>query len=125
MPRSSTIMELLATGDSSSEAISAPDSRVLTYGGLRSQVERTVDALNGFGLGRGDRVAIVLPNGPEMAVCFLATAAGATAAPLNPAYRAEEFEFYLSDLHAKALIVERGSESPAIGVAAKLGIERA
>src|SRR5262245_48291321 len=122
MPSDPTISGLLAAGGSSSEAIAAPGARPLTYAGLRDQVARTVDAMNRFGVGRNDRVAIVLPNGPEMAVAFLATAAGATAAPLNPAYRAEEFEFYLSDLRAKALIVERGSQSPALPMAAKLGI---
>jgi acyl-coenzyme A synthetase/AMP-(fatty) acid ligase len=60
---------------------------------------------NAQGVGRNDRVAIVLDNGPEMAVAFLCIAAGATAAPLNPAYRADEFEFYLSDLNARLLIV--------------------
>jgi len=49
-------------------------------------------------------------------------AAGATAAPLNPAYRAEEFEFYLTDLRAKLLIVGAGKDSPAIDVAARLGV---
>ena len=122
MPSPSTIAELLANGDAASVAIAAPGVQPLTYQGLRDQVGRAVVALNGFGVGREDRVAIVLPNGPEMALAFVATAAGATAAPLNPAYRAEEFEFYLSDLRAKALIVERGSQSPAVGVAAKLGI---
>ncbi len=58
-----------------------------------------------------------------MAVAFLAAATAATAAPLNPAYRALEFEFYLSDLRAKALVVERGSQSPAVAVAAKLGVK--
>jgi acyl-CoA synthetase (AMP-forming)/AMP-acid ligase II len=67
-------------------------------------------------------VAIVLPNGPEMATGFLAVAAGATACPLNPAYRAEEFAFYLTDLRARALLVERGSVSPAIEVARRLGL---
>ena len=57
-----------------------------------------------------------------MATCFMACASGVASAPLNPAYRAEEFEFYLSDLNAKALIVDRGSTSPAVEVAAKLGI---
>ena len=52
----------------------------------------------------------------------MACASGVASAPLNPAYRAEEFEFYLSDLNAKALIVDRGSTSPAVEVAAKLGI---
>ena len=44
--------------------------------------------------------------------------AGATTAPLNPAYKAEEFEFYLSDLNAKALVILAGMESPARAVAA-------
>ena len=64
----------------------------------------------------------MLPNGPEMATAFIAIASGATAAPLNPAYKADEFEFYMSDLKAKALVVERGSTSPAIAVAQKLGM---
>jgi acyl-CoA synthetase (AMP-forming)/AMP-acid ligase II len=45
-----------------------------------------------------------------------------TSAPLNPSYRADEFEFYLNDLHAKALVVEQGSQSPAVEVAKKLGV---
>ena len=47
-----------------------------------------------------------------MATAFIAIAAGASAAPLNPAYRADEFEFYLSDLNAKGLVVRKGSTSP-------------
>jgi acyl-CoA synthetase (AMP-forming)/AMP-acid ligase II len=86
------------------------------------QIDSTLAWLNARGIGRNDRVAIVLPNGPEMASGFLACAAGVTSAPLNPAYRAEEFEFYLSDLQARALIVERGSTSPAIEVARRLGV---
>jgi acyl-CoA synthetase (AMP-forming)/AMP-acid ligase II len=123
MPNSySTLRELLATGEDSSVAISAPDARPLTHAGLRSQVTRTIEMLNEYGVGRQDRVGLVLPNGPEMAVAFIATAAGATAAPLNPAYRGEEFEFYLSDLNAKAVIVEQGSSSPVVAVASKLGV---
>jgi acyl-CoA synthetase (AMP-forming)/AMP-acid ligase II len=57
-----------------------------------------------------------------MALSFVAIGAGATTAPLNPAYRAEEFEFYLSDLGAKALIVADGVDTPATGVAEKLGV---
>jgi oxalate---CoA ligase len=57
-----------------------------------------------------------------MATSFIAIASSATSAPLNPAYRADEFEFYLSDLNAKALVVEAGSTSPAVAVAHKLGV---
>ena len=103
-------------------AIAAPGRAPLTYGHLCIHIDHTVKALNSMGLGRGDRIAIVLPNGPEMAVAFLAVASAATSAPLNPAYRADEFKFYLSDLKAKALIVQSGIDSPAIAVARRLGI---
>ena len=89
---------------------------------MRALVDRAIAKLNELGVGRGDRVGIVLPNGPETAAAFLSVAAAAAAAPLNPAYRQDEFEFYLGDLRAKALIVEAGSASPAVAAAEKLGI---
>jgi len=103
-------------------AITAPGRLPLTYAGLLHQVERTVEGLRGFGLCRTDRVALVLPNGPEMAVAFLAAAAGATCAPLNPGYRGGEFDFYLSDLNARALIIWSKKDSPARKVAEARGI---
>lgn len=117
-----TLRQLLAAPAGERPAIGAPGRPALGFAALDTLIERTVRQLNDFGLGRNDRIAIVLPNGPEMATCFIAVAAGATAAPLNPAYRAEEFEFYLSDLNAKLLIVMRGVDTPALGIAAKLGI---
>ena len=117
-----TLSQLLTNGADTAPAILAPGAIPLTYAGLRDQVADTVRSLNGIGIGRNDRVAIVLPNGPEMAVAFMAVAAGTTSAPLNPSYRADEFEFYLSDLNAKALVVEEGSASPAIAVAEKRGV---
>lgn len=114
--------QLLAAGADAAAAIAAPGRATLSHGGLRSLVDRTIATLNALGVGRNDRVGIVLANGPEMATCYLACASGTTSAPLNPAYRADEFEFYLSDLNAKALIVEQGSSSPAIEVAHKLGV---
>ncbi|WP_419933909.1 acyl--CoA ligase [Candidatus Palauibacter sp.] len=122
MPDSITVRELLAGGSGESPAVAAPGREPLDFAGLRRHVESTVGALNGFGIGRNDRVAIVLPNGPEMASAFVSVACGATAAPLNPAYRQPEYEFYLSDLSAKALILEAGSDSPARVAAADLGI---
>jgi acyl-CoA synthetase (AMP-forming)/AMP-acid ligase II len=117
-----TVAELLTLGEETSVAIGSPKAKPLTYGRLRSLVERTVSGLNAVGIGRNDRVAIALHNGPEMATAFLAVAAGATAMPLNPAYRADGFEFYLADLGAKALIVQAGDESPSRLAAARLGI---
>jgi len=117
-----TILELLAAGADDATAISAPGRTPLTYGALRTFLGDTLDVLRSMGAGRNDRVAIVQPNGPEMAVSFLAAAAGCAAAPLNPAYRADEFEFYLTDLDARLLIVEAEKASPAIEVAHRLGV---
>ncbi|CAH2600121.1 AMP-binding protein [Rhodovastum atsumiense] len=117
-----TMSGLLARGAGDAPAIGAPGRTALTHGELRGLAARTVAALNGMGIGRNDRVAIVLPNGPEMATGFVTIACGATTAPLNPAYRADEFDFYLSDLKAKALVVLQGMDSPARGVAAQHGI---
>lgn len=119
---SRTLKDLLAQGAESAAAVAAPGRSALSHGGLRRLIDTTLRRLNALGLGRNDRVAIVLDNGPEMATCFMACASGVASAPLNPAYRADEFEFYLSDLNAKALIVSRGSASPSVEVALKLGV---
>ena len=118
----STVMGLLDRGTPDATALSAPGGVPLTYRALRKLACETLAALNAHGTGRNDRVAIVLDNGPEMASAFLGVSAGATAAPLNPGYRADEFEFYLSDLKASLLVVGQELSSPAVGVANRLGI---
>jgi acyl-CoA synthetase (AMP-forming)/AMP-acid ligase II len=112
----------LISGADEAIAIAAAGRPSLTYAGLRGQLEDTARALGRSGVGRGDRVAIVLPNGPEMASAFVSVASAATPAPLNPAYRRPEFEFYLSDLGAKTLILPADNDSPARDCAAALGI---
>lgn len=116
-----TVRAALDTGADHAPAIGAPGRPSLDYAGLRAHADRTVARLNELGLGRGDRVAIVLANGPEMASAFVCLAGGVTTAPLNPGYRRKEYDFYLEDLGAKALFVESGSESEAIESARALG----
>src|SRR5215510_5751649 len=89
-------------------AITAPGRLPLTYRCLLDQIQSHNAALRNIGVTSSDRVAMVLPNGPEMAAAFLSVSCCATSAPLNPAYRAHEFEFYLSDLNAKALLAQNG-----------------
>lgn len=114
-----TIRQLLESGQDNSPAILAPSRPGLTYASLRKHVDYTIGVLRGFGIGRNQRVAIVLPNGPEMASAFVTIGSAATTAPLNPAYRADEFDFYLSDLKPAVLVVARGDEGPATQVARK------
>ena len=117
-----TLSEMIAQQPAQAIAMTAPAGVPLTYGALNALLARTAKALNALGVHRGDRVGIVLPNCPEMAVGFVAIASACTAAPLNMAYRADELEFYLSDLKAKAVVVAEGAATPAREVAAKLGI---
>ncbi|MDZ8055525.1 MAG: alpha/beta fold hydrolase [Aulosira sp. ZfuVER01] len=120
-----TIEQLLIDGvrkNPGARAIASPGRLPLTYARLYEHIKNIRATLNAMGLGVGDRVAIVLPNGPEMAAAFLCVAACVTSAPLNPAYSAEQFDFYLGDLNAKALIVQSGKDSIAREVAAARNI---
>ena len=103
-------------------AIKAPGRVPLTYARLLSQIQAVRKSLNAFGLSRNDRVVVVVDNGPEMAVAFMALASCVTAVPLNPAYRADEFRFYLSRLNAKALLVKVEDETDVRQVAHDLGL---
>ena len=106
----------------SEPALLAPGRSPATYASLCEQAEQTAAVLAGAGIGRGDAVGIVLPPGPELASAFVGVAAAAVCAPLNPAYGKQEFEFYLSDISVKALILEGGAETPAREAARTLGI---
>jgi len=94
-------------------AILAPGRAPLTYGRLYQHVDEMEETLRGMGVGRHDRVVLVLPNGPEMAVAFLAVAASAVCAPINPACGAEELDRLFADLHPRALITQAGADSAA------------
>jgi acyl-CoA synthetase (AMP-forming)/AMP-acid ligase II len=120
----STLAELLQAGDPGAPAIGAPaiDSlgrKTMTRGELWRLTNQIGGALRQMGVKPGDNVAIVMPNGPEMAAAFVAVACWACAAPLNPAYRADEFDFYLGDIDAKALIILAPADAPARAVAAQ------
>jgi len=116
------MLDIIMQGAPDAPAIGAPERQPLTFRDLDDLATDTVGRLNALGIGRNDRVAIVLPNGPEMAAAFVAVGAGATTAPLNPGYRAEEFAFYLTDLNARALLLDQDGNAAAEQVAADLGI---
>jgi oxalate---CoA ligase len=118
----SDLISAQAEHDGQASALLAPGRVSLTYANLYQQIVGVVETLNESGLGWRDRVAIVLPNGPEMAVVSVAVCSAMTSAPLNPGYSAQEFGFYLTDLRAQALIVLAGTDSPAITAAQSRGI---
>jgi acyl-CoA synthetase (AMP-forming)/AMP-acid ligase II len=96
-----------------SPALVCPDDRLsLSHEDMASVVSELAGRLRSAGVERGDRVAIVLPNGPEIVLCLFAIALlGAVAAPLNPEYTEAEYRFYLTDLAPRFVIA--GSEAPA------------
>ena len=55
-------------------AILAPDRTALTFEGLKKQIDDTIGRLSTFGIRRNDRVALVMPSGPEAAVASIAVA---------------------------------------------------
>ena len=117
-----TLAALIGAQDGNAPAIGAPGRDWLSYEGLAAQAAHVADALHRAGVGRGDRVAIVLPNGPEMATAFVTVAGVATTCPLNPAYRQDEFAFYLEDLKAKAIILAESEAGAAHAAAVAQGL---
>lgn len=85
-------------------AILAGPRPPLDYRGLAAIVRDTGDALARLGVGRGVRVAIVLPDSAEMATASLAIAAVASCVPLNPGYTRAEFERLMKALAVRWLV---------------------
>src|SRR5436190_15607701 len=100
-----TLFGLLTAPDDRIALIAAEQGIRITYGGLRKQVQDVASALAAAGVGRGDRIGMALPNGIPNIVTFLAASIVGTAAPLNPAYKEDEFKFYLEDTNAKVLLL--------------------
>ena len=94
MAEISTLRTIINSGSGEAVAIDGVGRASLTYRDLRAHVDRTVTALNRLGIGRNDRVAMVLPNGPEMAVAFVSIAAGATTAPSEPGIQARRVRLF-------------------------------
>jgi acyl-CoA synthetase (AMP-forming)/AMP-acid ligase II len=101
-------------------AVCSPeDGQELSFEELESAVLAVAGRLRSIGVQRGDRVALVLGNGPEFVVVLLAIALlGAAAAPLNPAYTRDEYSFYLRDLDPRVLLVSAGDSDAARAAAA-------
>jgi acyl-CoA synthetase (AMP-forming)/AMP-acid ligase II/acyl carrier protein len=116
------IVNTWASHDPTAPALLASGRPPLTYMHLCQHIATTARRLTGLGIGRAERVAVVVPNGSEMATAFLAIAATATCAPLNPDYTAADFAFSLSDLRARALVVLAGDATPAREAAARLSV---
>jgi acyl-CoA synthetase (AMP-forming)/AMP-acid ligase II len=118
-----TLPEFLKRAPADKIAVILPEQNItVTYGGLRQQVQAVAEQLAAAGVGRGDRVATSLTNGLPVIVSFLAAGVAGTAAPLNPAYKEDEFRFYLEDTAAKVLLLPPDGADDARRAAIALGV---
>ena len=81
------------------------EGRSWSYQELDEQASRVAGGLRSLGIGRGDRVAIMLPNIPEFVFTFFGIQKlGGVAVPFNTTYKGREISFILQDSGAKAIV---------------------
>ena len=123
MSNVNTLFELVQAAPDQATAVILPESGVwVSYSSLREQVLAMAEALGEAGIGRDQRVAIVLPNGLPSIVSFLAASIAGTAAPLNSGYKQEEFSYYIEDTAARVLLCSPDGAEDARKAAAAAGI---
>jgi long-chain acyl-CoA synthetase len=77
----------------------------MTYGEIREQVRRLATALRGMGVKKGDRVALMLPNCPQMIISYYGVLeAGAVVTNISPLHVEREIEFELNDSGSETMI---------------------
>ncbi len=120
-----TLNALLAQRAAAAPAANAllnAEGDAIGYAALDARVRGLAQELARRGATRSTRIAVVLPNGPDMALAFLAAAGRGACAPLNPAFKPAEFEYYLADLGARFVLVGRDQPTPVRAVAAAMGV---
>lgn len=92
------------------------DDRIeLTYAEFDARVAAFAEQLAEAGFGRGDVLAVMLPNRVELLVAlFAAWRLGGAATPVNPAFTASEAEHQIADSGA-TVVVNQGPEAPSAG----------
>jgi len=100
-----------------------PNPLTISFAQLSRDILQFQAQLAQLGIRHGDAVSIALPNNYEFIVSFLATSyQRAIAAPLNPAYKQDEFEFYVEDLSSAVVVLPKGAfakNGPAVRAARK------
>jgi oxalate---CoA ligase len=118
----STVIRSSALARPDALAILAPGRAPLNFAGLWQQVRLVGTALRERNLTPAARVAIILPDGPEMATALLSVAACATVAPLNPTGREDDLRSQLQAVRASAVLMPKGEAGPAAAAARGLGL---
>ena len=84
------------------------ESQKLSYAEVDMRTNRLANALKNLGVGKGDKVSVMLPNGVEFPITWLAIAKlGAVMVPTNINYKEHDLAYILSDSDASAIILHR------------------
>ena len=120
---SEPLLELIGASESGHALVCPDDGVAITYPELAAAVSDLAGGLRAAGVQHGDRVAVVLPNGPEIvALLFALAGLGATMAPLNPAYTEPEYRFFLDDLAPQLVLVGAGAAPAARAATGSIAI---
>jgi acyl-CoA synthetase (AMP-forming)/AMP-acid ligase II len=120
---SESLLAIFQDSRTSPALICPDDGTAVSHAELARDVHRLAGVLAGVGVSRGQRVALVMPNGPEIVELLLAVMLlGATAAPINPGYTEAEYRFYLDDLDPDLLLAQAGRGVHARDAAGELRI---
>lgn len=96
-----------------------PSGRVQTYGQMHDRVGRLAAALGARGVGKGDRVAFLMPNSTDVLdVVFATWRLGGLALALNFRLSAQELEFILQDAGAKLVVYDQTMRDLVAGISA-------
>ncbi|MGH2923016.1 MAG: AMP-binding protein [Solirubrobacterales bacterium] len=100
-------LDVHVLGDAATRAerpalVDGPSGTVMTYGELDSRVDAVAAGLQDAGVGKGDVVALIGPNGAEWAIAYFAILrAGGVVTPINPLLTPDEVEKQVGDSNAK------------------------
>ena len=124
-PAADTVPALLwlqARTRGAAPAIIDPERQTLSYASLQREVAHLGTLLGALGFGRGSRIAVALPSGPEAAIVMLATMSWNVCALLDPTLESTACRVLLEAIRADALIAASGGDVPAVAVARGLGL---
>ena len=111
-------------------ALRRPDSpalyfqgRAITYGEMWHGARAYAGAFRARGIGRGSRVAMLIPNVPDFPrVYYAVLSLGAIVVPIHLLFKAEEIEFVLQDSSADLIVVAASALTEALPAAGSAGV---
>ena len=105
------------------QCLFSDDGLELEYEDLVENIEEFGKQLSSIDMENNKICALVLPNGVDMAISFLALANFVTVSPLNPNYTKEEFLFFLEDLDCEFIITDHNASNSLLEAAKQLKIK--